>query len=343
MANINEFKKNLLLEKSNYIPMAELGIHPEIKEKFLGRKIISLKDEIEFWYEAGYDYIKLQPKADFNPAKIGLSTETSVKEDGTIQFNWATEGKGVISSFDDFEKYVFPSKNDFDYSNFEIVKNNLHDGLGVIGQYGDIFTMTWELMGFENFSFSLFENPELIKAVNDKIGELILSMFEYFAQSENVDVLWFSDDIAYTNGLLMSPEVLDEYFFPWLKKIGNLAKKYNKPLIYHTDGILYEVFDKIIDCGVNAIHPIEPKAMNIGEVKSKYGDKLCLIGHVDVDLLSRGAIDEVISVIKRNIEIAWNNTGYCVGSGNSIPAYVNFENYLAMINYMKSLRGESQL
>lgn len=343
MANIIEFKKNLLLEKSNYIPMAELGIHPEIKEKFLGRKIISLKDEIEFWYKAGYDYLKLQPKADFNPAKIGLSSETSVKEDGTIQFNWATEGKGVISSFEEFEKYVFPSKNDFDYSNFEIVKKDLPDGLGVIGQYGDIFTMTWELMGFENFSFSLFENPELIKAVNDKVGELILSMFEYFAQSENVDILWFSDDIAYTNGLLMSPEVLDEYFFPWLKKIGDLAKKYNKPLIYHTDGILYDVFDNIIECGVNAIHPIEPKAMNIGDVKSKYGDKLCLIGHVDVDLLSRGTIDEVISVIKKNIEIAWNNTGYCVGSGNSIPSYVNFENYLAMINYMKNLRGESQL
>jgi len=343
MADIIEFKKNLMLQKTNYIPMAELGVHPNIKAKFLGRKILTLKDDIDFWYNAGYDYTKIQPITDFNPAKIGVSKETSFKEDGTIQFNWATEGKGVINSFDDFENYVFPSASDFDYRSFEKVKNLLPEGMGVIGQYGDIFTMTWEMMGFETFSIALFENTELIKLLNEKIGNLVLSMFEYFAECNNVDILWFSDDIAYTNGLLMSPEVLDEYFFPWLKKIGDLAKKYNKPLIYHTDGILYDVFDRIIECGVNAIHPIEPKAMKISEVKSKYGNNLCLIGHVDVDLLSRGTQNEVIEVIKNNIESSWNNTGYCVGSGNSIPSYVNFENYLAMINFVISLRGKSQV
>lgn len=338
MANIVEFKKNLLLEKSNYIPMAELGIHPEIKARFLGRDIITVQDEIEFWYKAGYDYVKLQPKADFNPAKIGVSDKKSFKEDGTLSFNWASEGKGVISSFEDFEKFVFPKAEDFDYSNFEMVKKYLPDGMGIIGQYGDIFTMTWEMMGFEAFSFALFENPQLIKALNDKLGELVLSMFQYFAESDVVDIIWFSDDIAYTNGLLMSPEVLDEYFFPWLKKIGDLCKKFNKPLIYHTDGVLFEVFDKIIECGVNAIHPIEPKAMKIKDVKEKYGEKLCLIGHVDVDLLARGTKDEVVEVIKNNIKQAWNNTGYCVGSGNSIPQYVNYDNYIAMLNYMKQIR-----
>jgi uroporphyrinogen decarboxylase len=338
MADIIEFKKNLQLHKSDYIPMAELGIHPEIKSRYIGRQIISIEDEIEFWFKAGYDYVKLQPKADFNPAKIGISDEKSFKEDGTLSFNWATEGKGVISSFDDFEKYVFPNADDFDYSNFDKARKLLPDGLGIIGQYGDIFTMTWEMMGFEAFSFALFENPDLIKALNDKIGELVLSMFKYFAESDAVDVIWFSDDIAYTNGLLMSPEVLDEYFFPWLKKIGDMAKAAGKPLIYHTDGVLFDVFDKIIECGVDAIHPIEPKAMQIKDVKEKYGDKLCLIGHVDVDLLSRGSKEEVIKVIEKNIEQAWNSTGYCVGSGNSIPQYVKYENYLAMINFMKDLR-----
>ena len=102
-----------------------------------------------------------------------------------------------------------------------------------------------------------------MKTLNNKLGNLVLSMFEYFAQSDIVNAIWYSDDIAYTNSLLVSPDVLDKYFFPWLKKIGDLAKSYNKPLIYHSDGILYDVMDKIIDCGVDAIHPIEPKAMNI--------------------------------------------------------------------------------
>ena len=337
--DIEQFKKTLKRGKADYVPICELGIHPLIKEKFLGRPIRSLKDHVDFWHQAGYDYIKLQPQADFNPAKIGLSAEKSFKEDGTLSYKWASEGKGIISSAEDFERYVFPETSDFGYADFEEVKKYLPEGLGVIGQYGDIFTMTWEMMGFETFSMALFENPALIDALNERLGNLVLSMFGYFAQSDAVDVLWYSDDIAFTNGLLMSPEVLRQYIFPWIAKIGALARQYNKPLIYHTDGVLYEVMEDIIACGVDALHPIEPKAMKIKEVKERYGDRLCLIGHVDVDLLCRGSKEEVRARVKQNIEEAGYNGGYCVGSGNSIPDYVNFENYMAMIEAAREFGG----
>lgn len=328
--DIEQFKKTLKREKAAYVPICELGIHPKIKEKLLKRSIRSLKDEVDFWYQAGYDYIKLQPEVDFNPLKIGLSEKKSFKEDGTLGYNWASEGKGIITSEQEFERYQFPEVSDIGYKKFEEVKNILPPGLGVIGQYGDIFTMTWEMMGFESFSLYLFEDTSLIDSLNNKLGNLVLSMFEYFAQSEAVDVLWYSDDIAFSNGLLMSPEVLRRYIFPWIKRIGQLAKEYNKPLIYHTDGILYEVLDDIIACNVDALHPIEPKAMKIKEVKQRYGDQLCLIGHVDVDLLCRGTKEAIRKKVKENIEDAGYNGGYCVGSGNSIPDYVNFDNYIAM-------------
>ena len=339
--DIENFINTLRNKGSGLIPIAELGVHPIIKGKFIGREIINLKDDIEFWYKAGYDYIKLQPVADFNPMKIGVEDKVTFNDDGSVFRKWASEGKGVISNHDDLNNYVFPSINDFDYSNFEKVKSLLPDGMGVVGQYGDIFTMTWEMMGFETFSLALFEEPELIDQLNKTIGDLVLSMFEYFVQSDNVNAIWYSDDIAYTNGLLVSPDVLDIYFFPWLKQIGDLSKKYNKPLIYHSDGILYDVFEKIIGCGVNAIHPIEPKAMDIKEVKKRYGNELCLMGNIDVDLLSRGTKEEVRKVVLNNIESVGLEGGYCAGSGNSIPEYVIFENYLTMIQTVKEFNGQT--
>jgi uroporphyrinogen decarboxylase len=314
-------------------------VHPKIKEQFLSKKIITLKDEVEFWHRAGYDFIKLQPKADFNPMKIGIDTNVSYNDDGTIFRKWASESNGVISNFDDFQNYKFPLSSEFDYTNFEKIKSLLPDGMGVVGQYGDIFTMTWEMMGFESFSLALFENEELVKTLNDHLGKLVLNMFEYFVQSDIVNAIWYSDDIAYTNSLMVSPAVLDKYFFPWLKKIGDLAKRYNKPFIYHSDGILYDVMDKIIDCGVDAIHPIEPKAMNIADVKKKYGTHLCLIGNIDVDLLSRGTTVEIKNNVYKNIEEVGFNGGYCVGSGNSIPEYVKLENYIAMIETVKEINS----
>ncbi len=337
--DITQLIRTLRREKGSYVPLAELGIHQLIKERLLGHPLQTLADEIAFWQSAGYDYIKLQPGADFNPAKIGGAGQVTLNEDGTVFRKWASEGAGVITSESDLDRYRFPHASDFDYTRFEEVGPLLPEGLGVIGQYGDIFTMTWEMMGFENFSLSLFENPGLVERLNTILGNLVVRMFEYFAECDAVDILWYSDDIAYTDGLLVSPAVLRKFFFPWLLKIGEIARSCGKPLIYHTDGVLYTVMEEIIACGVDALHPIEPKAMKLSEVKRRYGDRLCLMGHVDVDLLARGTREQVREQVRQNIETAAYNGGYCLGSGNSIPEYVNFENYVAMLEACKEFGG----
>jgi uroporphyrinogen decarboxylase len=330
--DIQQFIRTLRRQKADYIPLAELGIHPLIKERLIGRPVLSLADDVEFWLKAGYDYVKLQPGVDFNPGRVGGQELLTYSMEGTLTRKWASEGRGIIGSDRELDQYRFPLPSDFDYSSFERVRKILPDGMGVIGQYGDIFTMTWEMMGFETFSMALFENPELVDRLNTTLGNLVLGMFENFAQSDAVDVLWYSDDIAYTDGLLVSPTVLRKYCFSWLRKIGDLARRHGKPFIYHTDGVLYTVMEDLIECGIDALHPIEPKAMSLRQVKDRYGNRLCLIGHVDVDLLARGSTQEVRKQVRDNIDAAGLNGGYCVGSGNSIPEYVNFENYLAMID-----------
>jgi uroporphyrinogen decarboxylase len=86
--------------KGLHVPMIELGVHPMIKEKLIGRPVMTLQDDIEFWQKAGYDYVKLQPGADFNRSKIGLEEHVTFNEDGTLGRKWASEGSGVISTFE---------------------------------------------------------------------------------------------------------------------------------------------------------------------------------------------------------------------------------------------------
>jgi uroporphyrinogen decarboxylase len=331
--------QTLKREPAPFVPLAELGVHPDIKSRLLGRPAVTLADDVDFWYQAGYDYVKLQPIADFNPAKVGQGTNLTYNPDGTVFRKWASESEGIIRSERDLDNYTFPSPADFDYSRFEEVRRFLPEGLGVIGQYGDIFTMTWEMMGFQGFSLALYETPELVDRLNNTIGNLVLEMFRVMASCDTVDALWYSDDIAYSDGLMVSPSVLRKYFFPWLKQIGELAIEQRKPLIYHSDGILYSVMDDIIGCGVGALHPIEPKAMDIGEVKSRYGSRLALVGGIDVDLLARGSPDDVRRTAREYVEKAGYNGGYCLGSGNSIPEYVNYDNYIALLNFARELRS----
>ncbi len=337
--DIGTFINTLRRHPATYIPVAELGVHPLVKEHLIGHPVATLADEVQFWYQAGYDYVKLQPGADFDPGKRGPTANVTYHPDGSVLRKWASGKKGAITSAEDLERYLFPSETDFDYSRFEEIRGLLPEGLGVVGQYGDIFTMTWEMMGFETFSMAIFEQPELVERLNTLLGNLVVSMFEFFAESDSVDVLWYSDDIAYNEGLMVSPPILERYFFPWLRKIGDLAKSHEKPLIYHTDGAVLPLIPEFISCGVDALHPIDPKAMSLEEVKSKFGDRLCLIGNVDVDLLARGTPMEIRDAVRKNIESAGKGGGYVVGSGNSIPEYVNFDNYLAMIQAAREFGG----
>jgi uroporphyrinogen decarboxylase len=330
--DINELLKTLRREPAGYIPNAELGIHPVIKERFLGHAIRSIADEVEFWWKAGYDYVKLQPTVNFDPAGVAEQRNLMQSPDGTVVRKWASEGNGVILCRADLESYRFPTPGEITYERFSGAKKHLPNGMGIVGQYGDIFTMTWEMMGFESFSMAVYEEPDLVNDLNQRVGEIVVAMFERMASDPAVDALWYSDDIAYATGLMVSPVTLRRYFFPWLKRIGDLARAAGKPFIYHTDGVLYDVMEEIIACGVDALHPIEPKAMDLAEVKNRYGDRLCLIGHVDVDLLARGTEEAVREQVRKNIAAAWNGTGYCAGSGNSIPEYVKYENYLAMLD-----------
>jgi uroporphyrinogen decarboxylase len=340
--DIKEFIKTLRREPAEFIPNAELGIHPVIIQKFLGHRITSVADEVEFWWKAGYDYIKFQPTVNFDPAGIAAQRNLMPSGDGTVVRKWASEQNGVITCRADLDKYVLPRRDEITYERIKKGKAILPPGMGIIGQYGDIFTMTWEMMGFEAFSMAVYEEPDLVSDLNLRLGEIVVSMFEKMAADPAVDVLWYSDDIAYATGLMVSPTILRHYFFPWLEQIGNIAKSAGKPLIYHTDGILYDVMEDIIACGVDALHPIEPKAMAIADVKRRYGDRLCLIGHVDVDMLTRGTQEEVRAQVRKNISDAWNGTGYCVGSGNSIPEYVEYENYMAMLDEARRANNNGQ-
>ena len=321
--NFDRLRQTLFNKDVGTVPLIELGIDPSVKSTILGYPLQTLEDDIKFMRLMGYDFIKIQPKFNLPLNRQQLS--------GQSQRLWSSEHSGLITNQDQFDAYPWPRIEDTDYSLFETARGLVPDDMGIIGQYGDIFTNVWEMMGFETFALAIYEDPDIVSSLFSRIGNLVVSMFENMAQMDWVGVLWYSDDIAYVSGPMINPAVLREHFFPLLKKIGNLAAAYNKPFIYHTDGDIRRVMSEIIDSGVTAVHPIEPKSMDIMEIKKLYGDKLCLCGGIEVDMLARGSSDEIIRITKKMINDVGPGGGYCLGSSNSIPDYVNIDNYKLMI------------
>jgi uroporphyrinogen decarboxylase len=234
------------------------------------------------------------------------------------------------------ESFPWPRATDFDFIIYERAARYLPPGMKIITTTGHLFTTAWQMMGFEAFCVKLIEDLEMVQRIIDIMGERTLDLLEHILAHECVGAVCTSDDIAYTSGPMISPGMLRKIFFPWLKKTAEVVHAYGRPLIYHTDGDLTKVLPDIVEAGVDVFHPVEPKCMDIVAIKHAYGDRLALIGNVDLGYtLTMGTPDEVREEVKYLIKNVAPGGGYLIGSANSITNYVPMKNYQALLEAVR--------
>lgn len=182
-------------------------------------------------------------------------------------------------------------------------------------------------MGLDGFSYALFDDPGLIDTLFDIYTEWIIQVLDR-AQTLGFDFAWFADDIAYKNGPMFSPKVFRERFLPHIRQV---VEHIRLPWIYHSDGDLMPLIDDLLSLGMNGLNPIEPIAMDIDQMKLLYGDRVCLMGNIDLHYtLTLGTVEEVEKEVERRIREIGKGGGFIIASGNSIPDYCKVENVLAM-------------
>jgi len=70
--------------------------------------------------------------------------------------------------------------------------------------------------------------------------------------------------------------------------------------------------------------------MNLTELKKRYGRRLCLCGHIDLNVLSSGTPEDLERLVREAIAGAAPGGGYIVGGVNSVASYCKPENVRAM-------------
>ncbi len=314
------------------VPIVELGVDASVKRQLLGRPVQNMQDEVEFWRRAGYDYLYLRPNYDYvgTPPAVAVGTTMFAQSDGEAE-TISTTHFGLVHTHADIDKYPWPDPETIDYSTLTAASACLPPGMGIISGVGGIFTRCWMILGYEHFCLSLTDDPELVAEIFRRIGLIQCAVLRRVVKMPNVFAIWYGDDLAYTEGLLASPRILRRLLFPWLEELASIAHGAGMPFIMHTDGKLWDILDDLVALGLDALHPIEPKAMEIGEVKRRYGRRLALFGNIDLGYtLTRGTPDEVRAEVRQRIHDLAPGGGYAVGSSNSITRYVPMANYDAM-------------
>ncbi len=321
-------------EEPDCVPLFEAEIAIPIQEWFLGREINSTADEIEFYIRAGYDFVPVLPPF-FSPRLMRTASDKDgTLGEGTRQRAWLTESEGIIKTIKDVEEFPWPAAEEVDLSSFYEMAELLPSRMKILGMLvpAAIFGNCSQAMGLENFSYALYDDPAVVEALFELVGSTYVQITKRLTLVPRLGAVLMSDDLAFTEGALFSPQVYRKYVFPWYKKIGEILDSAGLPFIFHSDGKLWDILDDLADCGVKAIHPIEPQAMDIVEVKKRYGNKFCILGNIDLDYtLTRGTVDEVEEQVKTRIRELGPGGGYCLAASNSIPDYVKPENYKAMV------------
>jgi corrinoid protein of di/trimethylamine methyltransferase len=334
--NFERYMTALHCEEPDRVPQGDWHVDQRPKESFMGKPVKNLQDHVDFWHAAGYDYVTassgiLEPVRAPEGMTVrgeGVHTEYGDK----VSREWAHTHEGVLTSWEKFEKYKWPTVDDMDLSKWDAFGKILPKGMKAILLLGKIYTPTWMYMGAETFFNALESDEELVAQIFNKIGEIQYQTFLRVIEHRCVGAVLNPDDIAFNTGLLVNPKYLRKYVFPWYKKMGKICREKGIGFIYHSDGDCTEAMDDLIDCGFHAFNPVQPNAMDIVEVKRRWGKKLCIIGNINLDsTLTLGAPEDVRAEVYERIRTIAPGGGYMVSSSNSITDYVPPENMKALL------------
>jgi len=196
------------------------------------------------------------------------------------------------------------------------------------------FEASYELNNFDDFMLWCHSNKKEVMEWTRKMTQYGAAQARKLVQAGAHGIV-IPDDLAFNSGTFIRPELLRDLIFPYLEEEVYQIKKLGVPVFLHTDGDVREVLDDIVAMGFDGWQAVQApmgREYNeyMAEIKGKYGDKLCLMGNINIDLLGRGKPEEVASEVKRLIEIASPGGGFILSSSNELGRETSAENALAM-------------
>ncbi len=314
------------------VPLIELMVDEEVKSALLGRPISDLRDEVAFWLAAGYDYVPLflGPVTTRSGVAVLFPHQTFRHDLTGPSWIHSTKGGGTKKA-QDLTVSEWPDVDEALFADFDRIRSYLPSDMKVIGCVSALLETLIQAMGLEALSVTLYEDPGLAEALFHKAGTFIKRSIERMLEYDCVGALWIADDLACTQGPIISPAMLRTYVFPWYKTYTRLAHEKGLPVLFHTCGNPQLLFEDIIEAGFDALHPLEPTCVDIYHAKDAIGSRICLCGNIDLCYgLIRASSDEIVQDVKEHIRRLAPGGGYCLGSSSAIPHYVSLESYLTM-------------
>ena len=201
---------------------------------------------------------------------------------------------------------------------------------GLTGHFAE--NLSW-LMGYETLCYSLYDQPDLVEAIYSRYLTLAEHQTRLTLEFDRVKIIWGSDDMGFCSGTLLSPNTMRQYVLPGHKRLAELSHNAGRFYILHSCGKLDAIMEDLIeDVKIDGKHSYEDTILDVREVKAIWGDRIAILGGIDVDFLCRAGEQAIRQRVQETLEVCHPSGGYCLGTGNSVANYIPVDNYLAMLD-----------
>lgn len=165
------------------------------------------------------------------------------------------------------------------------------------------------------------------------MAEAVVEQAEFVQRlaAAGVDGILVGDDIAYRRSAYIQPAALRRSYFPYLTVLVEACQQAGLPVIFHSDGNLWDVLADLVATGINGLQGLEPAAgMSLAGVRAKVGPELCLWGNVDVGWLAQPRPAAEISAEVQRLLAPLAGTPLILGTSGGLMAGLPGVNVEAM-------------
>lgn len=274
------------------------------------------KTYVDYWQNHGYDIVTFE-----------MGIPLSCPGSGCLRLHTPP----VLTSMEEVKDYPWDTiedryfqENAAYYEMFaeEILKRDNIRGVGGPG-YG-IFETVQDLVDYTELCYLLMDDPEMVEAVFKNVTELYCRIWKRFLRdyAEPYCVCRMGDDLGFSHQTLLSHNDIRKHILPGYKKIVDLVHESGRPFLLHSCGKIFDIMEDILATGIDGKHSNEDSIAPFHEWVVRYGDRICNLGGIDMNVLCCGTEEEIRNKVQTTIEENINFGGFALGCGNSIPDYI---------------------